>query len=266
MIRPRLPGSFRRRSAAFAAVLLGSFGGLAVQLARIHLGGHAEAVQAAVSQGYAVIRMPGLRGAILDSSGAALAISLPARTVCADLSAIRDPKAAASVLAPVLKMPAEDIERRLSGKSKGWIYLKRRVEPEVAEVIRDLKIPGVVFEQEGRRVYPLRSVASHVIGFAGADDTGLEGVEKAMDAFLRGESGFVRLRRDASGRLLVLSDDDVLSDPPSPGLTVHLTLDSTIQIIAEEEIARMAAKYRAKGAAAVVMDVESGAVLAMACV
>ncbi len=266
MIRPQLPGSFMRRSAAFAAVLLGAFGGLAVQLARIHLGGHAEAVQAAASQGYAVIRMPGIRGTILDSSGAALAVSLPARTVCADLSAIRDPKAAAEALAPVLKMPAGEIERRLSEKSRGWIYLKRRVDPEIADAIRDLKIPGIVFEREGRRVYPLRSTAAHAIGFAGADDIGLEGLEKTMDVFLRGENGFVRLRKDASGRLLALSANDVLSEPPSRGLTVHLTLDSTIQLIAEAELAKMASQYRAKGATAIVMDVESGAILAMACI
>src|SRR5690606_25913529 len=151
------------------------------------------------------------------------------------------------------------LEARLA-TPRHFVWIERHVTGENAARVRALDLPGIGLTPEPRRFYPGRSLAGPVIGFAGIDGHGLSGLELTLDEVLTGEQASVAALRDASGRL-TLSEAAL---EPRPGAEVRLTIDRTIQFIVEQALAAALEENQAKAGTAVVVDVATGAVLAMA--
>lgn len=207
-----------------------------------------------------VIPLTPARGTIYDTNGAALAVSVEMDSCYAEPKSIADLRTAAARLAPVLEMPQETVFRRLQG-NRNFVWLKRRLTPDVAKRVHDLDIEGIGFVKETKRYYPNSEVASHVIGFTGLDPEGLEGIERRYDSTILGGTGYLVTERDALGRNVALKGTVVQNG--AMGHNVTLTLDKNIQYIAEKELAKAVTSSGAKAGTAIVMDPNTGRVLAM---
>ena len=200
------------------------------------------------------------RGEILDSRGNKLAISLESESVYVQPHKIVSKKKAARKLARILPFSSRQIYRKLASK-KSFVWIERDVLPGQAEKIKKLHLKGVGFVKESRRFYPNRELAGQLLGFVGVDSRGLEGIEHRYDRYLQGKKNIVFLERDA--RRGILDPGDLGSVEGTRGKTVIVTIDRSIQHTVEQELARAVAGSGAKRGLAMVMDVESGAVLAM---
>lgn len=228
---------------------------------------HLQVVQAPALQKRAdqqrqqVIRLAPQRGSIFDRNGDPLAVSLAADSLYADPANIKDPADVADKIAPLLKRSKKEIKRLLSSK-KRFVWLERKMDPEVAKNLRKKRITGLSFVTERKRYYPQARTASHIIGFTGLDPNGLEGVELEYDQQLQGEPGRLVSLRDARGRGLASADQFVQGGVP--GKNLHLTIDRSLQYVAEKELARVVRETKAVGGTVVVMEPASGRILAMA--
>ncbi len=199
------------------------------------------------------------RGKIFDRNGHVLARSVECRSVYANPNLVDDPATAAGILAPLLGRSAEEI-RPLLEKKRSFVWIARRVDDATAEEIRRAKISGIELTREYERVYPYRQVAGQLLGFVGMDGKGLEGLERAFDAQLTGLASRQLVQRDAFGRRFYVDGDD---DMPVGG-DIRLTIDLQVQSIAEEEIAAVVDREQAKWGGVLVVDVETGEILAWA--
>ena len=214
----------------------------------------------AAGQHKATIVDPAGRGAIFDRTGVQLAIGRQATTVYANPRQIRDPRTTASLVAKALRLDPEKVQLALSDKSRGFVYLARKVEPERAAILREAGIVGLGFADEEQRVYPLTHVAAQVLGYAGTDNHGLAGLELGLEKVLAGKAGSETVVRDPSGRPI-----DVLSSTAArEGQNVTLTIDHTIQAQAEAVLRNTIDRWEANGASAIVLDPRTGGILAMA--
>ncbi|MGM0365769.1 MAG: peptidoglycan D,D-transpeptidase FtsI family protein [Actinomycetota bacterium] len=202
------------------------------------------------------------RGKILDRNGIELAVSLIERTVYANPKQVVDASGEAVILANILNMDAKDIEEKLSDKDLGFVYIKRKVETEVAEEIREMNLPGIHVKNESKRFYPQNSLASSIIGFTGIDNNGLSGIELQYEKNLRGVDGKFITGKDVFGNIIPGSKQTHIE--PINGADVVLTIDSQIQYLAEKELAKTVEEFDAQGGIAVIMDPKNGEVLAMA--
>jgi cell division protein FtsI (penicillin-binding protein 3) len=211
------------------------------------------------------IHLPAKRGAIFDRAMNELAVSVRAPSVYANGRAFAQTGAdldqAAAQLSPVLEMPVEDVAEAL-GADRYFVWLRRWVPPEQAEQIRELAITGVEITYEPRRYYPNRELAGHVIGFAGIDSQGLEGIERQYDELLRGQQEGIRGLRDAQGRLVF--SEDLMTNQTPEGHSLVLSLDRTIQHVAQEELAAAVRTFEARAGMVVVVAPATGEVLAIA--
>ncbi|MGH2627485.1 MAG: peptidoglycan D,D-transpeptidase FtsI family protein, partial [Anaerolineales bacterium] len=201
------------------------------------------------------------RGSILDRYGAELALSVDTQTVVANPRFVPDPAAAAGSLAPVLGANPRTLAAKLSRKA-GFVYLARKIDGAKAEQVRALRIPGVEVFAEAKRVYPAGRLASHVVGFAGMDNEGLEGLERHYDAPLRGRPGELLMERDPSGRSIPMGKYHF--KPPVPGDDLVLTIDREIQYEAEKALADALQAYHAQGGSIIVLVPTTGEILALA--
>ncbi|MGB3083036.1 MAG: penicillin-binding transpeptidase domain-containing protein [Candidatus Omnitrophota bacterium] len=215
----------------------------------------------AAEQHNRVMRIDPRRGALCDSNMEPLAINLDSPSIFADPRNIEDPERTADILSDVLDIDREILLERLK-KDKSFAWVKRKVSEEKADRVKALGLKGVHFLNERKRSYPNDNMASHVVGFAGIDNTGLEGVELQYDEKLKGKPGWRYLVKDARRRTVLYNERD--SIPPQNGYNIILTIDSVIQFIVEEELRKMVSRYHADSASAIVMDPFSGRVLAMA--
>jgi cell division protein FtsI/penicillin-binding protein 2 len=201
------------------------------------------------------------RGTIYDRNLRPLAINLPVYSVYANSRVMFNHKEeVASTLSEILHIPAGEISSKID-KNKYFIWIQRKVTQEVYQQLKDRKLPGIGFIKESKRFYPNQSLAAHLIGFAGIDNNGLDGLERDFDKYLKGKEGHSVIIRDARQRELLLEKDYIA---PMDGLDVVLTIDETIQFIAERALDRMYHKYNAKGASIIVMDPNTGEILAFA--
>ncbi len=249
----------RTRVLVLAGILALAFTGVVGRLGWLQVIRHGDLAALAERQYSRTVVLQAQRGPIVDRRGAALATSSPAESLFAQPRAVGDPVRVAARLAPLLAMPERELHASLtSGKS--FVWLRRRLPPATAADVRALREPGLGFLPEPLRLYPNRELGAHVVGFEGVDG-GLEGIERAMNDVLSGTPGKAVVGRDALGREVVT---EAVIQRPAPGHGVMLTLDRTIQYLAEREIDAAYRRTHAKAAMAVVMDPRTGDVLAMA--
>ncbi len=200
------------------------------------------------------------RGTIFDRNLHPLALNLPAYSLYAEPKLIKDKSKTIQALRQFLDAKEDFLAERLS-RQKAFIWLARKLPLETAEKIRALKLEGLGFIKESKRHYPDSHLASQIIGFAGLDNRGLEGLELWFDKYLKGESGWCWVVRDAKQRELLLEKDYV---PAQDGFDIVLTIDETIQYIAERELDLAYKKHHAQAASIIVMNPATGEILAMA--
>lgn len=209
--------------------------------------------------------IPARPGDIVDREGRLLATTVTRYSVFVNPSRIDQPWETAEQLAAAGGVNADDLFRRIAAnRRKQFLWVKRRIGNKDRERILQLGLPRDVLgmRPEYQRLYPMGSLAAHVLGIRGIDGDGRGGVEQACDELLRGEAGKRILMRDASGRVLDVREGD--GRRPRHGRTVRLTLDSVVQLQAERELDRLMAERVPQSACVVVMDPRSADVLAMA--
>jgi cell division protein FtsI (penicillin-binding protein 3) len=249
----------RTRVLLLAAVLAIAFGGLATRLGWLMVIKHGELAQIAERQYSRTLVLYAPRGPIVDRQGGPLATSTATESLFVQPRSVGDPVRVAARLAPILGQPESEVHAALTG-TRSFVWLRRKLPPTVAEQVKALREPGLGFLPEPLRLYPNRELAAHVLGFEGAEG-GLEGVERAFNADLAGVPGKAIAGRDALGR--EVAEQHVLQQP-QPGHGVMLTIDRTIQYIAEREIDAAFRRTHAKAAMAVVIEPRTGDILAMA--
>ena len=231
--------------------------------------GRAAWIQVVDGAGYAAmaskqqrqtIEIPAARGTIYDRTGEPLAIGEQATTVYADPRNVIAPKKAAVKAAQALDLNPDDLYPSLKDRTKQFVYIVRKADPVKAKELQRLGVAGIGFYPEELRTYPQGRVASQLLGFAGTDNRGLDGLERSLDKKLTGRSGYEIVVRDPAGQAI----DVVTSRKERPGKNVVLTIDHQLQATAEQLISSAVARWNAKGATAVVMDPRTGAILAMA--
>jgi len=253
-----------RRANHRIRLLLLSFGLLfIVAIARatyVQAAQHDRFAKMATTQHRETIEIPAARGTIYDRTGEPLAIGEQATTVYANPRNIVDAQRAAVVTGKALGMSADKLYPVLKDRSKGFVYVARKADPLKANALAEQEIPGFAFYPEELRTYPQGGVASHVLGFAGTDNRGLDGLERSLDKTLAGRPGFETIVKDPFGRAI----DVLTSRPERAGKNVTLTIDHQIQANAEQVVAQKVKEYNARGGTAIVMDTRTGAILAMA--
>ena len=252
----------RRRTAVIFVLLVLCSLGLVGRLAYLQIIRHGHYSELAVAQRMRPRVVDPQRGSILDRNYKTLAISIGADAVYAIPARIGDLKQTAQLLAPYLSLTAAEIEERLRSQTSGSVWLARKLTPEQAETIRDLKLPGIYLVERPQRYYPNGTLAAHVLGITGIDNQGLEGLEYYYDEYLRGTPGRLAAEADAAARLI--PGGDAAYQPPIDGYDLVLALDSVIQHIAESEIRRAVEDTGSERGIVLVMNPRTGEILASA--
>jgi cell division protein FtsI (penicillin-binding protein 3) len=212
------------------------------------------------SQQVTTVTIPGQRGRVLDRNGKVLAASEDAADVIATPYQVKNPGRTALRLHDVLGEPTAELAEALADRSSGFAYLARKVDPTTASKVEDLEIAGISTVPASRRFYPQGELASQVIGAVGTENQGLTGLEQSQNEVLGGANGEQDVVHDALGRPLRMET----VTPPSVGEDIQTTIDAAIQGKTEEALAETAEHFEAKGAAAIVMNPNTGEILAMA--
>jgi len=254
------PG-LRSRTLILAALFACAFTGLLGRLAYLQTFRHAELAAAAERQYSKTVTIRPKRGPILDRHGNTLAASSAAESLFAQPRRIANPADLARRVALILGEPEGEVRRRLDA-DRSFVWLRRRLPPLAVQAVRSLGEPGLGLVPETMRFYPNRELAAHVLGFEGVDGVGLEGTERAWDAHLAGAPGKAIVERDALGRDVTTSP--LLIKRPTPGAGLSLTIDTTIQYLAERELDAAYWRTSARAAMAVAMDPRTGEILALA--
>lgn len=253
----------------FAGFFILLFLAVAARACYLHIVLAPDLQQRADQQRQRVIPLAQQRGSIFDRNGDPLAVSIATESLYADPFQMRDPKnpqaaaEAAAKLAKILDVSKSKLTRQLESK-KRFVWLQRKLDPQLTKKVEQLKIKGLHFAPEPKRYYPQATTAAHVIGFTGLDPKGLEGIELEYDRELQGESGRLVSSKDAQGRGLASEAQQVIGG--EAGNSLQLTLDRTLQYIAERELAKAVAKAKAVSGTIVVMEPASGRILALASV
>ena len=201
------------------------------------------------------------RGAILDRNGEPLAISTPVTSIWANPSELLEAGADLTQLAELLELKPEFVQQRLTQFSdREFIYLRRHLNPEWAERVIALKLPGVYEQREFRRFYPTGEVSAHLLGFTSIDDRGQEGAELAFDHWLNGKPGNKRVLQDRKGQHVA---DVALLKAAEPGQDLRLSIDRRIQYLAYRELKSAILQHKASSGSLVMLDVPTGEILAM---
>jgi cell division protein FtsI (penicillin-binding protein 3) len=261
-IRVTTPGisrAARVRAYVVGAVMTAGIVGVACRAWGMQVDEGERYRQMAARQHAASMRIPAPRGEILDAQGRPLAISADAESIWANPREIRDVTETAAKVAKLTGGDAAALEAKLAG-ARRFVWIARQVAPEIARAVREAKLAGIEVAHEPRRWYPGKTLAGPVIGRADIDGNGLDGLELALNGTLTGKSSAAVAVRDAHGHRMFA---DGLAQP-EPGATVRLTIDRTIQAIADAAVAQAVQSHQAKNGVAVVLEVGTGRVLALA--
>lgn len=209
-----------------------------------------------------VVDIPAFRGMIVDRQGAALAISTPVQSIWVNPKNFNPKHKQLNQLAKLLGIPATTLKEHVKkAEGREFVYLRRQLPPMLAKDIAELKIPGVNFQEEFKRYYPEADSVAQLIGFTNVDDNGIEGLELAYQHWLVGLSGKKSVVKDRMGR--IIEELDIIKEP-RPGNLLQLSIDRRIQFIAYHELQNTIEKFGAKSGSVVVLDTETGEVLAIA--
>lgn len=257
--------TLRRRllwSLLFFCVL---FGALIIRLAYVQLGLGSELSAKAEDLWRRNIPFSAKRGEILDRNGTPLAFNISSPTIMAIPVQIKEPNAVAQALSPLLGMTQEKILKVITKRNSKLEKLNpggRKITMELAQKIRDLKLPGIVVAEDNKRYYPYGDLAAHILGFTGIDNQGLTGVEKRYNDKLLGMNGNISYLSDARGRIMPGSSEKYIE--PKDGLNLELTIDKSIQSIMERELDQAMVQFQARGSWSIAMNPQTGEILAMA--
>jgi cell division protein FtsI (penicillin-binding protein 3) len=242
-------------------LLTALFAGLGWKAFALQLREGARLTEMARTQHQRDVSIPPPRGTIRDAQGAELAVSVDVDSAFANPPDVVDVAGTAQLLAKALRMDVRDVEARLASPRQ-FEWLKRRLTPEEAVKVKALDLPGVGLAREPRRFYPGRSLAATLLGGAGLDGNGLDGLELSLETELAGKQQKVPVLKDRRGRVVLGLES---SNPESvAGATVTLTIDRFIQFSAERALAEGVEKNDAKAGIVVVLDARTAEVLAMA--
>ena len=201
------------------------------------------------------------RGILYDRKREEMAISMEVDSVFAQPGKVVNLSEAAKRIGPILGKQPEALLKKMK-EDRPFVWLERGITPEQRAAVERLNMDGVDFLKEAKRFYPQGEMACHVIGFAGVDSKGLEGVELGHDEFIRGEPGYILISKDGLGR--AISPEKVAFHQSAEGCEIILTIDKNIQYVAERELKKAVQSAAAKGGLAIVMNPRTGEVLALA--
>lgn len=207
------------------------------------------------------VPIPVSRGTVFDRNGEPLAVSTPMESIWCNPQDVAQVPERLPELAKALGIDAEALAEKISQRSdKEFLYLKRHLNPDDAQAITALKVPGVFAQREFRRFYPSGEVMAHVLGFTNIDDRGQEGLELAFDDWLAGKPGSKRVLRDRLGNTI---ENVELQSEPQPGRDLTLSIDRRIQYLAYRELKSALLEHHASAGSMVILDASNGEVLAM---
>lgn len=210
--------------------------------------------------------VPTSRGMITDRQGRPLAVSVPVDAIWADPKEINEKGGITldtrwKALADAVGMPLDKLSARINANPKGrFVYLARQMNPAMSDYVRQLKLPGVFLKRESRRYYPAGQVTAHIIGVTNIDGEGIEGVEKSFNHWLTGQPGERTVRKDRFGRVI----EDISSVDSQAAHNLALSIDERLQALVYRELDNAVAFNKAESGTAVLVDVNTGEVLAMA--
>lgn len=251
------------RSRLIVAGLALGFVGLSARAAYIQIIGNDFFVRQGEVRFARTLTLPANRGRILDRNGLILASSIPAQAIWAFPEEVNQQadRSKLAKMAKLLDMPLKSVEAKLANDQKNFVYIKRQVDEDVAKKIAELGIAGIYQRKEYRRQYPEGAAVAHIVGFTDIEDKGLEGIERTFNTQLAGKAGSRRVIKDRLGRVVESVGDGV---PPLDGKDLHLTIDSKVQYFAWQKLRDAVTAQKAKGGSVVVLDVQTGEVLALA--
>lgn len=256
------PGFAMRRNLLLGFMLFG-MAALFVRAVDLQIFDKEFLQQQAQRQHVAKVIVPAYRGQIKDRNGETLAISTPVQSIWANPRQIRAEDADKfDDVSRLLDIPERRLRSWLDKKSnRRFVYLKRRVNPDLAAKVKALDVNGIHFEKEFKRFYPAGEVSGHLIGFTDIDDVGQEGLERAYEASLRGVAGKKRVIKDGKGQ--IIKGVENIREPVA-GQDLTLTIDQRIQYLAYRELQSAFIEHKAHSASIVVLDAKNGEILAAA--
>lgn len=255
------PVLIRRRIAVVFLLATGLLFALSLRLTYLQVVQADRLASMALNQRLRPVPLLAQRGVIYDRNMNVLAASMSFEAGYAIPIEVENPAEAARLLAPILERDPEEIERRLTA-NRALEWLDLRLTPEKADAIRRLDLPGIGVQERPLRYYPNGSLAAQLIGFAGIDNQGLEGIERQLDKYLKGQDGMIVQERDATGRIIPGGIEKRIA--PTDGFDVILTIDKVIQYVAEREIERGVLEADADWGIFIGVNPQTGEVLAMA--
>lgn len=270
------PGKLRRqedqasfvswRFALLCGCILLAMVGLMLRVAYLQVINPDRLVKEGDMRSLRVQEVPTARGMISDRAGRPLAVSVPVNAVWADPKELNERGGITldsrwKALSDALNIPLDQLSNRINANPKGrFVYLARQVNPAIGDYIHKLKLPGIYLRQESRRYYPAGQVTSHIIGVTNIDGQGIEGVEKSFDRWLTGQPGERTVRKDRFGRVI----EDISSVDSQAAHNLVLSVDERLQALVYRELNNAVAFNKAESGTAVLIDVNTGEVLAMA--
>ncbi len=255
MLSPQLP-AWRSKLVVF--ITFAAFAALAGRALWVQVVNHGFYVKQGQKRYQRTLELDAMRGGIVDRNGALLAVSLETFEIWANPRVLDE--AAHAPLAKLLDMPLAELRRRLPPE-RAFVLLKRQVDAETAAHIDEMATGGITLIADSKRFYPEGESAAHVVGFTDVEDKGQEGVELAANARLHGTPGQREVIRDRLGRVISETRERV---QPRNGDTVQLTIDRRVQQLAYSQLKTAVAKHHAEAGSVVVLDAQSGEILALA--
>ncbi|MBI3355276.1 MAG: penicillin-binding protein 2 [Nitrospirae bacterium] len=251
----------RGRRYVVLLLLLSGFGAILFRLVTLQVLQAAELTVKADRQHQKTVSLEGARGTIVDRRGKMLAMNMEVPSVFGVPTALDSPAKTARYLSPLLHVRTDELERKLR-QDRGFVWLARKLDPDQGRRLEHMSMDGIGVVMEGRRFYPKGPLLSHVLGFAGMDGEGLEGVERRYESHLHGEKRVIVLQRDALGRTVF--PKGLTEQSPAPGHSLALTIDEVIQYVTEKELEDAVTRTHAKSGTMIVLDPQTGALLALA--
>ncbi len=251
----------RARRYVLLLVMLCGFAVVLFRLVSLQVLQAAELTAKADRQHQKTVSLEGARGTVVDRHGNVLAMNMEVPSVFGIPTALESPAKTARSLSPVLHVRTDELEKKLR-QDRSFVWLARKLDPEQGHRLEHMPMEGIGLVMEGRRFYPKGPLLAHVLGFAGMDGEGLEGIERRYESQLHGEKRVVILQRDAMGRTVFPKGQ--AEQVPAAGHSLVITVDEVIQYIAEKEVEEAVTKAHAKSGTVIVLDPQTGAVLALA--